>query len=215
MQKLRWKIAQFFENFWWKNYLKGKSPEKYLIWKKNYWQNFFNEIEVDLDTLKGNSIDIGCGPAGVFTMLLSTKVCAVDPLLSEYEKLAIFKKEFYPSISFIESSFEDFSSTNKYANVFCLNAINHFIDIDLSFKKLYDLCEENGQLIVSIDAHNHPFFKKLFSLIPFDILHPHQYDLNEYQAFLNKNGFEITKRKLMKKEFFFSYWVLVASKKSV
>ena len=213
MQQLRWKIAQFFENFWWKNYLKGKTPQEYLTWKSNYWNHFLFDVGTTQSHLLHPIIDIGCGPAGIFTILNQKEVTALDPLLEEYEKLAIFNKSDYPTVDFVQSSFEDFKSPKKYQTIFCLNAINHFIDIGVSFKKLNEICENKGQLFLSIDAHNHSFFKKLFSLLPFDILHPHQYDLAEYQSFLNENGFEIGKTKLVKKEFFFSYYLLVANKK--
>jgi hypothetical protein len=41
-------------------------------------------------------------------------------------------------------------------------------------------------------------------------LHPHQYNLAEYEHFLEKSGFSIDRKVVMKKEFFFDYWVLVA-----
>lgn len=212
MQQLRWEIAQFFESFWWKNYLKNKSTKEYLEWKKAYWHNFLDKISLSKDKLNTPIIDIGCGPAGVFCIFDKENITALDPLLSNYSKLDIFNKEFYPNVQFKEASFEKLSIENEFETIFCLNAINHFIDIDLSFKKLNQIAAKNGRLVLSIDAHNHGFFRKLFAILPFDILHPHQYNLKEYKEFLSKNGFEIEREVLIKKEFFFSYWVLVAIK---
>lgn len=71
------------------------------------------------------------------------------------------------------------------------------------------MVKPGGTLVVSIDAHNYSGFKKLFRLIPGDILHPHQFDLKEYQNMLASRGVEIEKSVLYKKEFFFSYYILV------
>lgn len=212
MKQLRWKIAQFFENFWWKNYLKNKSPQEYLEWKTAYWNNFLKENNLQKENLQEPMVDIGCGPAGIFCIFKNKNLSALDPLLSNYKDLAIFDKTMYPKTKFIESSFEDAELKEKYNTVFCLNAINHFIDINTSFEKLESICNQKGKLILSIDAHNHSFFRKMFALLPLDILHPHQYNLEEYENLITKNGFEIESKLLLKKEFFFSYWVIVAIK---
>lgn len=155
---------------------------------------------------------MGCGPAGIF-IILNQQTTAVDPLLKVYEKMDIFDEKNYPNVSFVAQNFESFDSHKKYQTIFCLNAINHFKNIENSFKKLKNLLAENGTLIISVDAHNHSFFRKLFAFLPFDILHPHQYNLREYEYFLTKNGFIILQKLLKKKEFFFSYWVLVVKQK--
>lgn len=209
---MRWQFAQFFELRWWKNYLKGKSPEDYLRWKKNYWLEFLKGLDLNVNDVEYPAIDIGCGPAGVFMILEEGQVTAVDPLLDSYESLEIFNQTAYPKANFVHSSFEDFSSDQKYETVFCLNAINHFIDLGASFENLGAICSDNGQLIVSIDAHNHLFFRKLFSWIPLDILHPHQYTLAEYEAFVEAAGFRIEKKVLGQKRFFFDYWIIKARK---
>ena len=207
----RWKIAQWFERKWWKNYTSGKSPQQYLTWKKEYWKGLLKEL--NLTEINEPIADIGCGPAGVFTIFNDKEVLALDPLVQQYEQdLGIFKPQDYPSTTFVAEAFEHHTFNKKCRTVFCLNAINHFIKIEASFKKLNEILTDDGQLIVSIDAHNHAFFKHLFRFMPLDILHPHQYDLEEYKDFLSRNGFEINQVLLKKKEFFFNYFVIVASK---
>ncbi|MBK7150077.1 MAG: hypothetical protein IPH78_15055 [Bacteroidetes bacterium] len=93
-----------------------------------------------------------------------------------------------------------------------MNCINHVQDMEKGFEQLKAVCADGGTLILSIDAHNYSFFKHLFRFIPGDVLHPHQYDLAGYQTFLEKQGFKILKTELLKKEFFFGHWVVVASK---
>ncbi len=210
---LRWKIAQAFEIRWWQQYLKNKPESDYQDWKTNYWNTFLQRNKVEVKSGE-RILDVGCGPAGVFIVLADQQVDAVDPLLPDYEsKLSHFDSRSYPWVNFHQESFESFQTEQAYEKVFCLNAINHVADLELCFDKLVAACEKGGELIVSIDAHNHAFFKSIFRLIPGDILHPHQYDLKEYQDMLTSRGCEILRTKLYKEEFFFNYFVLVAKKR--
>lgn len=209
---LRWKIAQKAELSWWKNYLKGKSPEEYLVWKKEYWIDFLKKIPFEpID--KQKALDAGCGPAGIFTVLNKQKVVAIDPLLTAYkEKLPHFDFEDYPWVNFLESSIEDYQHSEKFDVIFCINAINHVDNLNQSFDRLVENLKKGGKVVLSIDAHNHPLLKSIFQLIPGDILHPHQYDKKEYAAFLEKRGIKIIKEKCISKAFIFNYWVLIGEK---
>jgi len=72
--------------------------------------------------------------------------------------------------------------------------------------------KKDGLLIITIDAHNFSLFKYIFRLLPGDILHPHQYDISEYEKFLTDRSCEIIRRVKLKKEFFFDHYLLVARK---
>jgi 2-polyprenyl-6-hydroxyphenyl methylase/3-demethylubiquinone-9 3-methyltransferase len=209
---IKWKLAQSIELRWWKNYLGDKNPSEYIIWKKNYWLNLLSKIET-LNLTDGlDVLDCGCGPAGVFIAMPNPiKVDAEDPLLLEYEnKLDHFKRIDYPNINFYPVALEDFEPNKKYDLIFCMNAINHVSDIDFCYDKLCSMLKPNGQLVITIDAHNHSFFKNLFRTIPGDILHPHQYDLNEYNHFLTSRNLKITQTEKLKSEFFFNHYLQVA-----
>jgi 2-polyprenyl-6-hydroxyphenyl methylase/3-demethylubiquinone-9 3-methyltransferase len=78
---------------------------------------------------------------------------------------------------------------------------------------LIELAKPNAFVIVTIDAHNYSFFKKIFRLLPGDILHPHQYDLNEYEKFLTSRNCDLIKSIHLKQEFFFDHYMLIAQKK--
>lgn len=210
---LRWRIAQAAEIRWWQNYLKKKPKADYLTWKKDYWQTLLEKLNLTFS--EGDKIlDAGCGPAGMFMIMDDYATDAMDPLLDDYEeKLVHFSKSQYPNVQFYSEPLEDFTPKKKYDKLFCLNAINHVADLDLCFDKLVDFTESGGTLIVSIDAHNYSFFKTIFRLLPGDILHPHQYDLEEYQKMLEQRGCEIEQSILYNEEFFFNYFILVAKKK--
>ncbi len=210
--RLRWKIAQAAEIRWWQNYLKKKPKADYLEWKKDYWTTLFNETEVGLQPAD-RILDAGCGPAGIFMIFNEHQVDAVDPLLDEYEsKLSHFKPADYPNVNFVSSPLEKFELQQPYDTVWCLNAINHVSDLGLCFDVLSASVRRGGTLVCSIDAHNHSFFKHLFRLLPGDVLHPHQYDLEEYQKMLTDRGFTIEKTIKKDHQFFFDYYILVAKK---
>lgn len=209
---LKWQIAQWLELRWWKNYLHGKNKSEYLSWKRNYWQKLLQQIQSAVTIQASQSIcDLGCGPAGIFIALPDNKVTAVDPLITEYEKQTpFFSKQDYPNVNFVKSTMEEFSSAEKFDLVFCMNAINHVSDIEKAFDVLCALPKPGCPIALSIDAHNHSFFKWLFRLIPGDALHPHQFDLNEYAEFFESRGLKVEEPIELKREFFFTHYVLVA-----
>jgi 2-polyprenyl-3-methyl-5-hydroxy-6-metoxy-1,4-benzoquinol methylase len=212
---LRWRIAQYAERRWWKNYLKKKSVPEYLAWKKKYWQDLLSKCSPELEIPSNASIlDAGCGPAGIFiAMPNDVSTSAFDPLLDNYETdLPHFKKEMYPSVQFITSDIENFSSEKKYDIIFCMNAINHVQDIEKAYSVLCDALAPKGKMIITIDAHNHEFLKKIFKALPGDILHPHQYNLQEYENFLTQRGLVMQKTIHLKHEFFFDHYLQIAQK---
>ncbi len=207
---LRWKIAQFFEAWWWRNYLRGKSEEDYLHWKRNYWQQFLDETGT-WPAPGDRILDAGCGPAGVFLMFQQQEVTAVDPLLRKYQsQLKFLQNGAFPSVKFVEMPLENFIPAQPFDRVFCLNAINHVADLDVCLQNLRRATAEAGSLVLTVDAHNYRVFKKIFGLIPGDILHPHQLDLSDYEQKLEKNGFKVLRTKLLDRNFFFSYHLIVA-----
>ncbi len=215
MANIRWQIAQAAEIRWWQNYLKNKKVGDYKNWKKIYWKNLLDTLKVETDGKK--ILDAGCGPTGIF-MLFDSKngqtVAALDPLLEHYEqKLPHFKRADYPNVTFLAKPLEDFGVKNEYDLIFCINAINHVSDLAASFDALVAAAQTGATLVVSIDAHNFQPLKHIFRALPGDILHPHQFDLEEYKTMLEKRSCEIKNEILYKSEFIFNYYFLIAHKK--
>ena len=208
---LRWNIAQAAEIRWWKSYLKDKPVEEYLDWKTEYWRKLLLELNLKLTDPK-SILDAGCGPAGIFTILNDHIVTAIDPLLNKYQDLAHFDPSMYPWTRFQQQSLEELDVEHVYDVVFCLNAINHVSDISTSMNNLVRAIKPGGVLILSIDSHNYRFWKTVFRTLPGDILHPHQYDLKEYQEMVQTRGLEITASVSLKKEYLFTYHVITALK---
>jgi 2-polyprenyl-6-hydroxyphenyl methylase/3-demethylubiquinone-9 3-methyltransferase len=86
------------------------------------------------------------------------------------------------------------------------------MELEKAIQKLYDITEEGGYCVVSIDSHKYRFLKTIFSMIPGDILHPHQHTKNEYAQLIRKNKFNISKEICLKSELIFDYYVFVLQK---
>jgi 2-polyprenyl-3-methyl-5-hydroxy-6-metoxy-1,4-benzoquinol methylase len=211
---LRWKIAQGFEILWWRNYLKKKVPAEYAAWKRAYWNDYLDRLAHVLTLKEGDKIlDAGCGPAGIFMALESYGPDAFDPLLNDYEKLPHFKRAMYPTVRFSTATLEGYQPETPFDTVFCMNAINHVDNLASAYDGLAAATKSGGTVVVTIDAHKSQFWKKLFRLIPGDILHPHQYDEAEYAAMLADRGFTVVDSQTMDSDFFFNR-VMQTAKKS-
>ena len=213
--KWRWNAAQFAERKWWQNYLKDKNVSEYLAWKKNYWQGLLDLCLHHFKIASADTIlDAGCGPAGMFMLFPYHQTVAFDPLLESYENdLPHFKKTMYPMVRFLETGLEEFRLNERFNIIFCMNAINHVHDINLSYDRLMEHAAPGAYVVITIDAHNHSFFKHLFRLVPGDILHPHQYDLNEYKKLMTDRGCDIVATEHLKHEFFFDHYMLIGKMK--
>ena len=66
--------------------------------------------------------------------------------------------------------------------------------------------------MISTDAHKHSFLKKIFQLIPGDVLHPIQHNLQEYNQYLTERNLSILKDILYKEELIFDYYITIAKK---
>lgn len=210
----RWRCAQFFELWWWKNYLTSRSKSEYLRWKQAYWRDFLQKSGVELPAA-GRVLDAGCGPAGIFILLAGDySVDAVDPLLEQYAlRLPHFRPEDYPGIRFYAQPIEHITPNHSYEVIFCLNAINHVADLNRALDRLTGLLAPGGVLCLSVDAHRYTWLKRLFQWIPADILHPHQYACAEYVRMLETRNMRVDPPLLLKSHPVFNYYLLVARRR--
>jgi len=213
---LKWKLAQFLELLWWKKYLGKKDLQEYLLWKKEYWNNFIEKSDLRSHINKATSVlDVGCGPAGIYLSLNEHEVVAVDPLIKDYEKdLKHFERDRYPNVTFFSKAFEDFETEKGFDLIFCLNAVNHFRDFRFSIEKLQAMLNKGGILVLSIDVHRFLFFKHLFRIIPGDALHPHQHSTSDYIRMMKTySSVECIDHRVLNNENIFNYEVLIYRKR--
>jgi 2-polyprenyl-6-hydroxyphenyl methylase/3-demethylubiquinone-9 3-methyltransferase len=210
----RWKIAQYFEAWWWRFYLSRRPLPEYLQWKVQYWQRFLEQQQIAIAD-GARILDAGCGPAGIFMVFKKQQVCAVDPLLDKYRQpLGPLDEEHFPNTEFVQAALENFQPPTAFDAIFCLNAINHVSDMDVCLGNLHGALAPDGHLFISVDAHNHLWLKKIFRLLPGDILHPHQLDLTGYMEKLEQAGFETQQTSLLKNHFIFNYYLLRCKRKT-
>lgn len=203
---LRWKIAQWAEIRWWERYLSKKVPEDYQEQKATYWRRVMNELDIVVPT--GSTVlDAGCGPAGIFMVLDGAAVTAVDPLLERYQTLPHFQPARYAGVAFRQMALENLSEDAVYDHVFCLNVINHVADMQVALQRLRQALKPDGTCWLSVDAHRYPVLQPVFAAIPGDVLHPHQYTLIQYEDWIEKTGFRIAFKKLLKPGGLFDYWI--------
>ena len=211
----KWKLAQKIEYRWWKKYLEKRDVTEYLKWKYNYWHVLLQSIYAFVDPPHGKTIlDAGCGPAGIFMNLEGNTVHAMDPLLEKYKSFKHFLPERYPWTQFINSPLEDLNEVATYDLIFCMNAINHVNHIDLCYDKMVKALKPGGYLIISTDCHRNNFVKKIFQLIPGDVLHPIQLNILEYHEFLTKRNMKILSDVIYKQELIFNYHLSISQKAS-
>lgn len=211
-KSIKWKLAQFLEIRWWQLYQKNKS-QTYLQSKKAYWEKIVRAFDPYIQTGNfGTALDAGCGPSGMY-MILNGKVDAVDPLLDSYEQqIDFFTKDNYPDVHFHSLPFEIFEPDYLYQQIFCMNALNHFSDLEASIDKLFRLLAPGGYLLVGLDVHNKSWLPRLFRFLSFDMLHPHQFSAKKYIAKFEKAGFRLIQSTCDKKGIIFNYELFLFTK---
>lgn len=190
---LRWRLAQSAEIRWWRWYLRPQEPEDYLKRKRAYWNRIMQQTGIRCEPEEA-VLDAGCGPAGIFIALPECRVTAIDPLIEEYARLLHFNPQDYPNVQFQAIAIEDLQACAAYQHIFCLNAINHVADLELALSKLQLALRPDGCCWLSVDAHRSKLAQKIFTALPGDILHPHQYTLDQYQELTKRAGFRIERQ---------------------
>jgi len=211
----KWNLAQKLEIEWWKHYLKKKDVQMYLDWKKKYWLSFLHQIQSEISFEKGTILDIGCGPAGIYMVLSDSEVIAIDPLINSYKKnISHYIPTNYPWVRFHSVRWEDFQSTTKANTIFCINAINHFTNINISLSVMNANLKSGGYSIITIDAHKRNWTKYLFSIIPADALHPHQYTRSQYISAIKETcpDWKLVHEKSIDEGLIFNYDLIIFQK---
>lgn len=213
--KLRWKIAQFAEHWWWKLYMRKKDTTSYIAWKKNYWNQLLQSIAVyHKPNAAHNIADLGCGPSGIAWVLQHAHITAIDPLMLQYKNNFPQLIQQYPTHTrFITSSIEQYEPDSLFDTVYCINAINHTYSLHESIQNIANMVKEQGTVILSTDCHKHTLLRTLFTMIPGDILHPHQYTQDQYATLLQHYGFAIEHEQILLSGVIFNYVVYVLRKK--
>lgn len=205
----RWRLAQWLEIRWWRNYLRKQEVPVYAQQKKAYWERVLAALQLSLPP-RQQILDAGCGPAGIFMILPDHQLDALDPLLDQYaEQLPHFQPGDYPWVQFHTASLESYSVDKDYDYTFCLNAINHVANWEQGLDKLNEFTSASGTLVLGIDVHRHRWLKFIFRYLPGDLLHPHQHDREDYLTALQSRGWQLEREYTWSQGYIFDYWLLV------
>src|SRR5690606_10314161 len=118
----------------------------------------------------------------------------------------------YPKTRSLSQPFAVSGFRKSFDVCLCLHVINHVGNLEFFVRKLYSTLRPGGRMLLSTDVHNFLIFKKLFQIIPGDILHPQQFSLDDYLEFFRVAGFKIEKTTFLKHSFFFDYWAIELKK---
>lgn len=206
----RWRLAQWLEVRWWQRYLSGKDPAKYLKDKRRYWKQVLDRL--DWVVRPGTrALDAGCGPAGIFIEVANRQsVTAIDPLLTDYDRLSVFQRKSYPTVDFVPTTLEAFRSPTPFQQLYCLNAINHVADWEASLDTLTEVAAPDAELLLTSDVHRHRWLAAIFRRLPGDVLHPQQHRAEDYSNALTIRGWRIERQLVLRTELIFEYRAWVA-----
>jgi len=107
---------------------------------------------------KERILEIGCGDGRILNFLGERKNMGVDLSLSAI----LFARAFNPNISFIHGDANDVADT--FSIVLAIEVLEHIPDeiIPQFWKTLYDKCDVNGTIIISVPSVNKKMVKKHF-----------------------------------------------------
>jgi 2-polyprenyl-6-hydroxyphenyl methylase/3-demethylubiquinone-9 3-methyltransferase len=212
---LRWRLAQWLERRWWRQYLHRRPAKDYLLRKQQYWQRVL--ATVDWQPQPGaRALDAGCGPAGIFIALADSEVWAVDPLLHAYaQDLPHFRPADYPWVQFRAGRIESGFPEGPFDEIYCLNAINHVADWSGALDALTAASRPGTRLLLTSDVHRSGLLCRVFRALPGDALHPQQHRAAAYRRALQQRGWLIESETRLRRGRIFDYLAWVGVRQAI
>lgn len=198
-----WKNAQIFEKNYWRT-----RPFDGDDWNK-WWAEKFDDYSFlgKYAHKINNACDVGCGPYAKNLRLIIEKInikpsniILIDPLLNCYVEQNKFIKtliENNKNIITFSTPLEKLKINIKTDLIVCINVLEHTYDMELCFKKIYELLNDDGIFILGEDLTNDDDIKE--PEIKNDIGHPIRLTVEFIDNF-TKIYKEILYRKILKRE---------------
>jgi SAM-dependent methyltransferase len=126
-----------------------------LFWEKEGSKDNFNRrlylecLEPFLSTVKGESVlDLGCGHGWLCEEVANHGgvPLGLDPSI----KNITVAHDTYPSLEFIQASLQDFKQNKRFDSIMAVMVLEHFLDLEKTFKQVAGLLKPNGQFVTII-----------------------------------------------------------------
>ena len=129
-----------------------------------------------------NVIELGCGPytnLGIMLPYIKKRLATIDlldPLVKDYilySPNCTYKNGLmgFQNVNTISSTIEDFIPTKKYDLVIMINVLEHCFDVDLIFKKVFEMLNVGGILVLGDKVVKNDKVKEYIESI-YDAGHP-------------------------------------------
>lgn len=153
------------------------------VWYNQWTLNLFKNY------LKGKILEVGCG-IGNFTKTLTNfgQVWAIDieeNYIKKTQSMVVGKAQV--GLGDIEKG-KYFFNQIKFNSVVCINVLEHIKEDERALKKLYNLLDDKGYLILIVPTH-----PTLYGQIDRSIGHFRRYTKEELEEKLTISGFKIVR----------------------
>jgi ubiquinone/menaquinone biosynthesis C-methylase UbiE len=236
----RWRIAQFAEKFYWKRAKDAYAGVAASVWlplakAATMWNNTV-ALGFSLNSFADKTVvEIGCGPAGISTVLNATVKIGLDPLASTY------RREFRTDMDecqYLTARGEDVPIRDNSADViFCVNVLDHVMDPNSVLRETKRILRTDGILILGLTVQSEvvktigsikqatawysPVSKTIKGLKDSTwrkVAHPHEFEDQEISKMVTDFGFIIERcflnSALQGQEFETSFMTIVCRRRS-
>ena len=146
----------------WNNDYAQYTEEEYAVVRAYIFKSHLLKYWPEMEGLTGKGLDVGCGPVSIFEYS-GLDMCAIDPLMEEYQKMFRGKKMCRPkppTVEYVLGHEDDGSlhfADQTFDFVVCKNVIDHTErDMTLLFE-MYRVLKPDGMLffMVNFDKELH------------------------------------------------------------
>lgn len=116
-----------------------ESPSRAYFW--HYLHPFFRDLQ------DKTLLDIGSGTGWLLDLALqkgAKKALGIEPSVKNKNHA----KQLYPQVETVHTSFESFTTDEKFDIITAIMSFTHILDIDTAFKKLESLLAEDGKIFI-------------------------------------------------------------------
>ena len=209
--RTRWRIAQSAEKYYWKkarDRYAGVPASTWLPLAKvaTMWNNTL-DLGFSLNHFVDKTVvEIGCGPAGISTVLRAKLKVGLDPLVRDYQKDFNINTE---ECEYVLAMGENIPIRDGSIDVvFCVNVLDHVMDPNWVLSEADRVLDRNGILILGATIHSEvsveasalvsnwsePFKKIYRGLNEFGrrrVAHPHRFRDEDLFKTIKGHGYEI------------------------